>query len=234
MTIPTKNEPLPTGKDKAESVQALFDKIAGRYDLVNRIMTFGLDVRWRKITLKSLSLNQGAIVADLACGTGDFCRSLQKAEMVPLGFDMAIGMLQHARTEAPLAQADALNLPLPDSCVDGVTCGFALRNFVELEPFFAEIARITKPGGRIALLDVSRPKSRFLRTGYDIYFGKIVPKIGGLLSDADAYEYLPRSLSYLPASHEMTDSLKIAGFSDATHRQLDGGLVQLFTATRDQ
>ena len=120
----------------------------------------------------------------------------------------------------------------PDGAVDGVTCGFALRNFVELGPFFAEVGRIVRPGGRIAFLDVSRPKSRLLRSGYDFYFGKVVPRIGGLLSNADAYHYLPRSLSYLPQPEILTEQVRSAGFADIDHAQLNGGLVQLITGTR--
>ncbi len=229
--IPTRHDPLPTGQDKVDSVRTLFDTIAPRYDLVNRIMTFGLDVRWRDRTIKSLSLPAGSIVADLACGTGDFCRSLEAQNMQVLGFDLALGMLEHARTEAPLTQADVLHLPIANDSVDGVTCGFALRNFVELGPFFTELARVVRPGGRIALLDVSRPSSRVLRAGYDIYFGRVVPLIGGLLSNADAYGYLPRSLSYLPAPDRLRSDVTAAGFSNVEHHQLNGGLVQLITAT---
>ena len=210
----------------------MFDTIAPRYDLVNRIMTFGLDVRWRNRTVKDLDLPTGSIIADLACGTGDFCRTLEERGHQPIGFDLAFGMLAHARTDAPLVHADALKLPLDDGTIDGVTCGFALRNFVELDPFFAELARVLRPGGRIALLDVSRPRTRFLRFGYDIYFGKVVPLIGGLLSNADAYHYLPRSLSYLPEPEVLSRQVEAAGFAAVEHQQLNGGLVQLITATR--
>lgn len=232
MAIPLRDEPLPTGDDKVASVRTMFDTIAPRYDLVNRVMTFGLDVRWRNRTIRDLELPSGSVIADLACGTGDFCRTLSEQGHRPIGFDLAFGMLAHARTEAPLVHADALRLPVPDGSMDGVTCGFALRNFVELDPFFAELARIVRPGGRIALLDVSRPPSRFLRMGYDVYFGKVVPFIGGLLSNADAYHYLPRSLSYLPGPDELSAQVGRAGFTQVTHTQLNGGLVQLITATR--
>lgn len=230
--IPLRNEPLPTGDEKVASVRTMFDTIAPRYDLVNRVMTFGLDVRWRNRTVRDLRLAEGSVIADLACGTGDFCRTLARAGHRPVGFDLAFGMLAHARTDAPLVHGDALHLPLPDGAVDGVTCGFALRNFVELGPFFAEVGRIVRPGGRIAFLDVSRPKSRLLRGGYDFYFGKVVPRIGGLLSNADAYHYLPRSLSYLPQPEILTEQVRSAGFVDIDHAQLNGGLVQLITGTR--
>lgn len=232
MAIPQRDEPLPTGDDKVASVRTMFDTIAPRYDLVNRVMTFGLDVRWRNRTIKDLALPAGSTIADLACGTGDFCRTLADKGHNPIGFDLAFGMLAHARTEAPLVHSDALKLPVPDASMDGVTCGFALRNFVELDPFFVELARVVRPGGRIALLDVSRPKSGVLRFGYDIYFGKVVPLIGGLLSNSDAYHYLPRSLSYLPDPRVLADQVSAAGFNNVKHQQLNGGLVQLITGTR--
>ena len=102
-------------------------------------------------------------------------------------------------------QADVLRLPVPDASVDGVTCGFALRNLVELEPFFAELARVVRPGGRIALLEVAEPPNPVLRWGHGVYFGKVVPRIGGLLSDPTAYRYLPKSVAYLPEPDELLD-----------------------------
>src|SRR3954452_19202589 len=110
-------------------VREMFDTIAPRYDLVNRLMTFGLDVRWRKRTVRELRLPSGALVLDLAAGTGDLCRELTQAGSRPVGVDMSYGRLAAARTAAPLVQGDALRLPVPDGAADGVTCGFALRNF---------------------------------------------------------------------------------------------------------
>jgi len=107
-------------------------------------------------------------------------------------------MLAAATTDAPLVHADALRLPVADRSVDGITCGFALRNLTALEPFLAELTRVLRPGGRIALLEVDRPRNPVLRLGHGIYFGRVVPFIGGLLSDRDAYRYLPRSVAYLP------------------------------------
>lgn len=232
-TIPQPDQPLPTGEAKVAAVREMFDTIAPRYDLVNRLMTFGLDVTWRKRTMTQLALNPGSVVADLACGTGDFCREIRHRGHVPVGFDLAFGMLANARTDAQLVHCDALRLPVHDGAFDGATCGFALRNFEALAPFFAELARVVRPGGRIGLLDVSQPPSRILRTGYDLYFGRVVPFIGGLLSNAAAYSYLPRSVAYLPERDELCSMVGDAGFGAVDHRQLNGGLVQLITATRD-
>jgi demethylmenaquinone methyltransferase/2-methoxy-6-polyprenyl-1,4-benzoquinol methylase len=223
---------LPQGEEKVKAVRSMFDAIAPRYDLVNRIMTFRLDVGWRRAAVRSLRLPAGARVLDLAAGTGDLCRDLQKAGHTPIGADLSWGMLAHARTSAPLVQADALRLPLPPGTADGVTCGFALRNFVDLGGFFDELGRVVRSGGRVALLDVAEPENRFLHWGHGIYFGKVVPKIGGLLSDASAYRYLPQSVAYLPAPAKMLDLLGDAGFVEVDRRLLTGGIAQLITGTR--
>ena len=228
----TETEPLPTGDEKVVAVRSMFDAIAPRYDLVNRVMTFRMDVGWRKRTIAQLALPQAATILDLACGTGDLCKGLAAAGLRPVGMDLSFGMLAAARTEVPLAQADALRLPVPDGSVDGVTCGFALRNFVELAPFFAELARVVRPGGRIALLEVAEPANPLLRWGHAIYFGKVVPVIGGLLSDAAAYQYLPRSVAYLPEPDEMLAMLAAVGFRDVDRQLLSTGIAQLITATR--
>lgn len=223
-------EQLPEGDDKREAVRSLFDTIAPRYDLVNRIMTFGLDVRWRKQALTRLDLPAGSRVLDLACGTGDFCRESAKAGLDPVGVDLSMGMLVAARTEAPLVHGDILALPFAAGTADGATCGFALRNLVELPGFFDELARVIRPGGRISLLDAAEPENRFLRWGHGIYFGKIVPRIGGLFSDRTAYEYLPKSLAYMPPWPELRDRIQAAGFTTVERKVFVG--AHLITATR--
>jgi len=191
-----------------------------------------MDVGWRKRTVRDLHLRVGSTVIDLASGTGDLCRELDAYGLRTIGFDLSYGMLAAARTDAPLVQADALRLPLADGAVDGATCGFALRNFVDLGQFFDELGRVVRPGGRIALLDVGVPHNRFIRWGNNIYFGKVVPKIGSLLSDGAAYRYLPKSVAYLPSPERMLSDLRLAGFADASHRQLSGGITQLLLGTR--
>ena len=225
-------ELLPEGDAKVTAVRGMFDAIAPRYDLVNRIMTFGLDVRWRRRTIRDLALGRGSVVLDLAAGTGDFCRELEAAGHHPVGMDLSYGMLAAARTGAPLVQADILRLPVPGASVDAAVCGFALRNLVELPAFFAELARVVRPGGRIALLEVATPENPVMRLGHGLYFGKVVPRIGGLLSDRSAYRYLPRSAAYLPPPDELLRRIVAAGFAEPVRRLLGGGAAQLVVATR--
>jgi demethylmenaquinone methyltransferase/2-methoxy-6-polyprenyl-1,4-benzoquinol methylase len=223
---------LPTGERKAATVRSLFDRIGPRYDLVNRVLTFGMDVGWRRRAIRELHLPAGSRVFDLACGTGDLCRELQRAGYRPVGFDFAYGMLVNARTDAPLVQADALRLPVADGSADGVTCGFALRNVVSLAGLFGELGRVVRSGGAIALLDASRPDGPVLRAGHGVYFEHVVPVIGGLLADHEAYAYLPKSMAYLPPPEEMLAMLRAAGFPAARRLQLSGGITQLFVGVR--
>jgi demethylmenaquinone methyltransferase/2-methoxy-6-polyprenyl-1,4-benzoquinol methylase len=225
-------EALPEGSDKARVVQAMFDTVAPRYDLVNRIMTFGLDRRWRRVTVSSLCLPRGSRVVDLACGTGDLCVDLQRAGIAAIGFDLSGGMLSAAHTTAPLVRADVVSLPLPDSSVDGATCGFALRNLVDLRLFLDELARIVRPGGRIGLLEVAEPANAVLRAGHHLYFSRVVPRIGAALSDGRAYRYLPRSVAYLPEVDTLVREVAAAGFRDVIRQTMSGGVVQLLVGTR--
>jgi demethylmenaquinone methyltransferase / 2-methoxy-6-polyprenyl-1,4-benzoquinol methylase len=227
-----RDEDLPQGEEKARRVRDMFDAIAGRYDLVNRVMTFGMDVGWRRRAVRQLRLPGGALVADLACGTGDLCRELSRDGYRAVGFDFSLGMLAKATTDAPLVQADVLRLPLADRSIDGATCGFALRNVADLGAFFAEIARVVRPGGRISLLEASQPDGPLMRAGHAVYFRRIVPMIGGLLSDREAYAYLPKSMAYLPPVAEMVNAVRDAGFPDAERVPLSGGIAQVLAGTR--
>ena len=208
---------LPTGAAKHRAVRQMFDTIAPRYDMVNRLMTFRLDVSWRKRAVRDLGLAPGSLVLDLASGTGDLCIEMLSADQ---------------RSGAPRVQGDVCVMPFADGVADGVTCGFALRNFVDLGAFFDDVARVVRPHGRVALLDACEPENRLLRWGHGIYFKKVVPKIGGLLSNRSAYSYLPKSLAYLPPAPEMLARLEQAGFTSVQRVLLFGGAAQLITATR--
>lgn len=223
---------LPEPREKARVVRGMFDRISGRYDLVNRVMTFGMDRGWRRRTVAELRLPGDATVADLACGTGDLCDELLEAGYRALGFDFSHGMLVHARTQAPVAEADILRLPLADASMDGATCGFAMRNVTGLGELFAETARVVRPGGRVAFLETAEPQGRVLRVGHAVYFKRIVPLIGGALSDGEAYRYLPRSTAYLPEPERLLAMLGEAGFEGVERFALAGGAAQLLVGTR--
>lgn len=230
--IPRADQPLPTGADKTASVRAMFDTIAPRYDLVNRVMTFRMDVGWRRRALDMLGLAPGARVLDLATGTGDLAAEMASRGLVPIGADLSFGMLAAAPTPFPRVQADGVALPFPDGALDGATCGFALRNFTDLAATVAELGRVVRPGGRLALLEVAEPPNPIMRMGHGIYFGRVVPVIGGILSNGRAYSYLPRSVEYLPEPAELLDVVRDSGFRDVDRTLLSGGIAQLITATR--
>jgi demethylmenaquinone methyltransferase/2-methoxy-6-polyprenyl-1,4-benzoquinol methylase len=225
---------LPTGAEKVAAVDAMFDQIAPRYDLCNRVISLGLDVRWRRLAVRSLGLPPGSRVLDLACGTGDLCRELTAARLFPVGADRSAGMLRAASglVSAPLVRGDALALGLRTGGLDGIVCGFALRNFASVPPVLAECARVLRPGGGLALLEVDTPASPVMRLGHKVWFGKAVPFLGGLLSDRDAYRYLPRSVAYLPGHEELAGMLRDAGFLAPARKPLTGGIAQLVTAVR--
>jgi demethylmenaquinone methyltransferase/2-methoxy-6-polyprenyl-1,4-benzoquinol methylase len=210
----------------------MFDTIAPRYDLVNRIMTLGLDQGWRRATVASLGLPEGSVLLDLACGTGDLSRIAVRDGYRVIGADLSMGMLTANSTGLALLEADAAAMPFPDASLDGVLCGYALRNFTDLALSLREIGRVVRPGGRIALLEVAQPPRGLLRTGHAIWFERVVPVLGGALSDRDAYHYLPRSTAYLPKESDLRQLLINAGFATVTRRLLHGGLSQRWTATK--
>lgn len=223
---------LPEGQEKVHAVRSMFDAIAPRYDLLNRLLTFGMDMGWRRLTVASLGLPRGSLVLDVACGTGDLCRLLVDAGYWAVGLDNSPGMLAHAHADVPLVLADALAIPFRTAAADGLTCGFALRNVTDLGLLFDEAARVVRPGGRIALLETAEPDSRLLKLGHRAYFHGVVPLVGGILSDRKAYRYLPASSAYLPAAAVLNDMLWERGFTDVSRRLLGMGAAQLIAATR--
>jgi demethylmenaquinone methyltransferase / 2-methoxy-6-polyprenyl-1,4-benzoquinol methylase len=249
--------PLPSGDEKVAAVDAMFDAIAPGYDVTNRVISLGLDVGWRRRTVRSLALPPGGVVLDLACGTGDLCRELARSELVAVGVDRSAGMLAAARTRVaggasgrpvstggarpPLVRGDGLALPFRAGALDGIVCGFALRNFAALAPALAECARVLRPGGRLALLEVDAPSQPLLRLGHRIWFGKVVPFVGGLVAARSgaprerataAYRYLPASVAYLPPTPQLLALISAAGFSTVERHPLSGGIAQLLTGTR--
>ena len=226
---------LPTGDEKRVRVRDMFDRIAPRYDALNRVMSLGLDQRWRRRALDKIEVGADDLVLDLACGTGDFCELAAERGARVIGVDFALQMLRRAKIRGldfSFVQADAEWLPFRTGSVDVVTCGFALRNFVVLDAVMREIARILKPGGRVALIDVDRPSWPPLRAAHSLYFDRIVPLVGGLFSDRKAYQYLPQSTAYLPPPDELKTMLSAAGFLEVDREILLLGSAQILTGVR--
>jgi demethylmenaquinone methyltransferase/2-methoxy-6-polyprenyl-1,4-benzoquinol methylase len=213
----------------------MFDRIAPRYDMMNRLISLGLDQGWRRIALDLARVGPGDRVLDLACGTGDMCEAARARGATVVGADFAREMLRGARQreiDASFVAADAARLPVATASVDVLTCGFALRNFVSLPEVFNEIARVLAPGGRIALIDVDRPRSALVRFGHSLYFDRFVPWLGARLSDRDAYRYLPESTAYLPDADEIFAMLDKAGIQQVAKKSLLLGTAQILTGVR--
>ena len=228
-------ETLPPLMEKAAVVRAMFDRIAPRYDVLNRLISFRLDQRWRRAVVRAATISAQDRVVDLACGTGDLSELAVRTGARVVGVDFAGNMLAGARRRrisAAFVQADAARLPLPPHWATVIVSGFALRNFVSIPAVLAEAARVLLPGGRLVLLEVDTPTNKLLQWGYGLYFKRLVPFLGALLSDAPAYAYLPRSVSYLPESSTLQRMIEAAGFRQVVKHQLSGGVVQLLTAIR--
>ena len=224
---------LPTGETKHRAVQAMFDRLAPSYERMNRVISLGQDRRWRRHAVDALALPLGSLVLDLACGTADLCRDLDDHGHRALGLDFSEGMLRNARTHAPLVRGDAAALPFRDASIDGIICGFALRNFVDLPTVFGECARVLRPGGRMAALDAAVPDRLVMRAGNAVWFRGAVPLLGRVLAhDGEAYTYLPKSTAYLPTAPALLEAMHGAGFGGSARRTFTGGSVQLLTGTK--
>jgi len=226
---------LPKPEEKAAMVEAMFDRIAPRYDFLNRLLTFKIDQSWRHKTIRLAGIGPGDLVVDLGCGTGDMCELAAAAGARVVGIDFAARMLSLARrrgVRATMLRCDAAAMPLRANSSTVVTSAFALRNFVSIPEVLRESARILAPGGRLALLEVDEPRNPLVRWGHAFHFRKLVPFIGGLLSDRAAYSYLPQSATYLPPENEFLQLIESAGFSHATKHRLSCGVAQLLVAVK--
>lgn len=212
-----------------------FDKIARDYDRMNRLMTLGMDCRWRKIGARAASPRHSAPYAlDVACGTGDMMLELLKQGADVTGVDLSEEMLAVAKRKTagwqPAYQvADAEHLPFGDGSFDAVTCAFGVRNFVHLEQGLGEMVRVLKPGGRMAILELATPDNPFIRFFYNIYTRRIIPWLGSRIAgNREAYTYLPSSIERFPKGAAMVDKLKAAGGRTVQHRKLTFGVCRLY------
>lgn len=227
---------LPPPDEKAAAVRDMFDRISPSYDRVNRLMTFNADQRWRRELVRRLGVGPADMVLDLACGTGDFAEICRKAGATAVGLDFSRGMLLAANRRFPglgiFVQGDALRLPFADGSFTVAVSGFALRNFVAIPPVLEELARVLKPGGRIGLLEVDKPRNPVVAAGHGLYFNRVVPVVGGLIADRKAYRYLPQSASYLPPEPELRAMIDAAGFGKIRKRSPMFGAIQSISAVR--
>jgi demethylmenaquinone methyltransferase / 2-methoxy-6-polyprenyl-1,4-benzoquinol methylase len=220
-----------TGRLPAEGVRAMFDRIAPVYDLMNRVMTVGLDGRWRRATAESV-VRPGDLVLDACCGTGDLALAGARSGGHVTGLDFSERMLERARrkaSELDWVQGDLLALPFADDSFDAATVGFGVRNVDDIPAALRELRRVLRPGGRLGVLEITRPTG-FLRHFYGVWFDRIVPVLGRVLPGGDAYTYLPASVRRFPGPEDLSRALEEAGFGRVRFRLFAGGIVALHVA----
>jgi demethylmenaquinone methyltransferase / 2-methoxy-6-polyprenyl-1,4-benzoquinol methylase len=221
-----------TGTLPADAVRTMFDRIAPVYDLMNRVMTAGLDGRWRRLTAEAV-VRPGRRVLDACCGTGDLALAAERAGGQVVGLDFSERMLERARRKSASIEwvrGDLLELPFEDASFDAATVGFGVRNVADLERSLRELRRVLRPGGRLGILEITTPRGP-LRPFYRLWFDGIVPVLGKLLRGGSAYTYLPASVRRFPGPEDLRALLEQAGFADVSFRLLAGGIVALHTGT---
>ncbi|MCW2973093.1 MAG: demethylmenaquinone methyltransferase [Thermoleophilia bacterium] len=226
---------------RAEDVQSMFNRISGRYDLMNRVMTLGIDKRWRNAAVRAARIDPSTRALDVCCGTGDITFLLAEAgaEHV-IGADFSEGMLDQARkrqkghrdpaarTRVEFLQGDALRLPFDDNSFDAITVSFGVRNVEDIPLAFREFARVGRPGARIVCLEITRPKSKVANGFYDVWFDRVVPALGAVISrDRAAYTYLPESTKTFPRPPKLREIMQAAGIGDVSWKMYGGGIVAL-------
>jgi demethylmenaquinone methyltransferase/2-methoxy-6-polyprenyl-1,4-benzoquinol methylase len=220
-----------SGRLPAEGVRAMFDRIAPVYDLMNRTMTAGLDRRWRRITAEAV-VRPGDAVLDACCGTGDLAIADARAGGRVTGLDFSERMLERARSKAPDLEwigGDVLALPFDDASFDAATVGFGVRNVDDLERALRELRRVLRDGGRVAILEITRPRG-LLAPFYRFWFDGVVPLLGKLVPGGSAYTYLPASVRRFPGPEELSALIASTGFRSVSYRTFAGGIVALHTA----
>jgi demethylmenaquinone methyltransferase / 2-methoxy-6-polyprenyl-1,4-benzoquinol methylase len=232
------NTPPPVGEnpDKAEQVQAMFDSIAGRYDLLNRVLSLGVDRGWRTAATREVLANAPHDVLDVATGTGDFALTIKRLspEANVIGSDFVPAMLAIARQKAktqtleiPFEEGDALNLPYADGSFDSLSCAFGFRNFADFRRGLQEFYRVLRPGGRCVILEFPPPPDNLLGQAYGLYFRHVLPFVGGVISGRpEAYRYLPESVIAFPKPEILANLMREVGF-DPRFKVLSAGLAAI-------
>jgi demethylmenaquinone methyltransferase / 2-methoxy-6-polyprenyl-1,4-benzoquinol methylase len=209
----------------------MFDRIAPLYDAMNRVMTAGLDRRWRRITLETVGVRTGDRVLDACCGTGDLAIGARKRGADVTGLDFSSAMLERARRKdasIEWIEGDALALPFDDGAFDAATVGFGVRNVADLDRGLRELRRVLRDGGRLGILEITTPRGA-LAPFYRLWFDRVVPALGKVLPGGSAYTYLPASVRRFPAPDELKAKLEAAGFDQVQYRLFAGGIVALHT-----
>ena len=222
-----------SGTLSPDGVRAMFDRIAPIYDAMNRAFTMGLDGRWRRLAAAS-AVQPGDRVLDAACGTGDLALAARAAGGEVTGLDFSERMLERARRKSDAIEwvlGDVLALPFEDATFDAATIGFGIRNVDDLDAGLRELARVVRPDGRLAVLEITRPKG-VLRPFFKLWFDVLIPLAGKVLPGGVAYSYLPASVRRFPGPDDLADALRRAGFADVSYRLLAGGIVSLHVGRR--
>ena len=221
----------------------MFDRIAGRYDLMNRIISLGIDQRWRRRTVDALALRPGATVLDLATGTGDLAMMVARRhpDLTVLGVDPSTGMLAEGERKVSAAglgarvqlrRGDAERLEAADASVDGICMAFGIRNVVDRPRALREMARVLRPGGRVAILELSEPRRGLLGTLARVHIHHVVPTLGALLSGAWEYRYLQRSIAAFPSADEFAATMRASGLDVERAEPMTFGVVHLYVGVR--
>jgi demethylmenaquinone methyltransferase/2-methoxy-6-polyprenyl-1,4-benzoquinol methylase len=218
-----------TGRLPADGVRRMFDRIAPVYDAMNRVMTAGLDQRWRAATVRE-TVRPGDRVLDACCGTGDLAVAARDAGASSVvGLDFSSAMLERAREKAPevtFIEGDVLALPFQDASFDVAVVGFGIRNVADLEAGLRELRRVLRPGGRLGILEITTPRG-VLAPFYRMWFDRIVPLLGRILPGGEAYTYLPASVRRFPLPEELASLFAANGLSNVRYRTFAGGIVAL-------
>ena len=239
MVVPYKEQ----NSGKKEQVAKMFDNISGRYDFLNHFLSLGIDIRWRKKAIHELKEIQPKLILDVATGTGDF--AIQALDLNPdgvIGIDISEGMLavgrkkmkeRHLDKKIELRSGDSENLPFEENKFDAVIVAFGVRNFENLEKGLTEMFRVVKPGGKVVILEFSKPSSFPFKELYNFYFSFVLPKIGRLVSqDQAAYTYLPESVQAFPDGNDFLKILSGIGYKNTTCKSLTFGVSSLYTGTK--
>jgi len=231
-----------SGEEKKTQVQSMFDGIAKRYDFLNHFLSLGIDLYWRKQSVKSLHLKAGQVLLDVATGTGDQgFTALKTADIQVVGLDFSFNMLEIAEQKIQkrnlsdrfeVIQGDAEKLPFEDNSFEALSISYGIRNVGTIPAALSEFYRVLKPGGRLAILEFAEPEGWFFGRLYRFYFDHILPKLAGMMSSKSAYSYLPESVRHFPSRQAFKSLLKDEGFTSVSHRDLTFGVTTIYNGVK--